>query len=87
MDSNFEVEEIVMNWFPNCGEMLKTTLGHQNMVYYPYSSNNADLKAFDFISTKGLAGDDDDFISIDKEQNALKSKSKTNKRTTATTQK
>jgi len=85
MDGNFEVEDIVMNWFPNCSDMLKTTLGNKNMVYYPYNSNNCELKAFDFVSTKGLAGDDDDFISIEKEQN-LKQKSKTNKRNPVTTQ-
>jgi hypothetical protein len=58
--------------------MLKATLGNPNMVYYPQNLINSELKAFDFISTKGLIGDDDDFISIEKEQN-LKPKTKTNK--------
>jgi len=87
MDGNFEVDDFVINWFPNCEEMLKATLGNRNMAYYPYNSINSELKAFDFISTKGLTGDEDDFVSIEKEQNLSKPKTKTNKKNLANTQK
>ncbi len=67
MENNNQVDDIIMDWFPNCNDMLKTTLGNPNMIYYPINSNESNLKAFDFVTSKTHLGDEDDFISIDKE--------------------
>ena len=75
-NSNSQVEGFLLNWFPNCEEMLKESLGNSNIMYYPYNSIDNELKAFDFVNVRNVVDNEENFISVDKEQSSSKQKPK-----------
>ena len=75
LNSNEPQEDIILNWLPNCKELLAKTLNNSNFVFYPYgNSNESSFKAFDFTVSKNIVENDEDFHAID--QKPVQSKTK-----------
>jgi len=75
-------DEFIINWLPNCDEMINKTLKNLNLAYYPFSSTENKFKVFDFTPQRGLVDAEDEFISIDQKTASAKQKTKTQARAT-----
>lgn len=76
-------DDFIINWLPNCQDMLSKTLKNINLSYYPFSGSDNKYKVFDFAPQSRLGDADDEFIAIDQKASAAsaKQKAKTQTRT------
>jgi hypothetical protein len=74
-------DDFIINWLPNCEDMLNKTLKNVNLAYYPFSASESKYKVFDFTPQRGIIDGDDEFIEIDQKASATSAKQKTKTQT------